>query len=277
MGGHSLLSRLEGVYAKVERAHSQLRSLESDLGKYCDQQRLMIVHRRESDRQIWVFVGETPRVPVEFSVRIGEIVHNLRSALNHLVWQLVIANGETTDRRNEYPIFREEHRYENESKRKLRGVEPHGKSMIRSYQPYQVHGGIGSQLWLLHVMSTNDKHRHLNITTAIANGMNALVVSDSDGEERTPAGGRTFVGALREDKQLAELDNPDLEISANFVIEVRFSHSDTRQPGRGDLFLPNPRAQLEAIEKYGPAGRPVIGTIKMCLHDVVSIVRLPWG
>ena len=271
------MSRLEGVYAKVEQAHSQLRSLETDIGKYCDQQHRMIVHRRESDRQIWVFRGETPRVPVEFSVRIGEIVHNLRSALDHLVWQLVIANGETPDRGNEYPIFREEHRYEIDCRRKLRGVGPHPKSMIRSYQPYQGHGGIGSQLWLLHIMSNHDKHRHLNMTTAIASGMNARVVSDSDGEERAPAGGRTFVGTLREDKLLAELDNPDLEISANFVIEVRFSHSGTGQPGSEDFFLPDPRAQLETIEKYGPAGRPVIDTISMYLRDVESIVWLPWG
>jgi hypothetical protein len=40
-------------------------------------------------------------------VILGEIIHDLRSSLDHVVWQLVIANGSLPGYWNQFPIFSE--------------------------------------------------------------------------------------------------------------------------------------------------------------------------
>jgi hypothetical protein len=38
-------------------------------------------------------VRDVPMPDLEWSIRIGEILHQLRSALDHLAWQLVLLDG----------------------------------------------------------------------------------------------------------------------------------------------------------------------------------------
>ena len=52
----------------------------------------------------WTLRLKQKPVPVEFSFMIGDILHNLRSTLDHLVWQLTIANGKTPD---SFPLAKE--------------------------------------------------------------------------------------------------------------------------------------------------------------------------
>lgn len=46
-----------------------------------------------------------PPLPTRFSVLIGEIVHQFRSGLDHLLWQLVLVNRCQPHSRSEFPIF----------------------------------------------------------------------------------------------------------------------------------------------------------------------------
>ena len=156
---------MEGVQAKLKRAREGLQNLELDIDRFCKFQGCQIDHciSKEAGKQTWTYRGD-PQVPIEFSVRVGEIVYNLRSALDHLVWQLVLANGNDPGDRNEFPIFHDQTKYLNAVKRKLKGVSLGAQSTIKAYQPFQKHGGIGSQLWMLHGRSNIDKHRHLNMS-----------------------------------------------------------------------------------------------------------------
>ena len=85
---------LEGVNAKVQRAQDQIERLARDIEASCEDQRALFSEELRPDvgDKIWIFRGETPIVPIEYSIRLGEIVYNLRSALDQLVWQLVHAN-----------------------------------------------------------------------------------------------------------------------------------------------------------------------------------------
>ena len=47
------------------------------------------------------------RIPfMSMRSRWGEVAYNLRSGLDHLVWQLVLANGETPDTRPSSRFFK---------------------------------------------------------------------------------------------------------------------------------------------------------------------------
>ena len=119
------MTNFKGVHAKINRASDQINSLKADMDRFCEKIRRSIVHEvhKEANEQVWVFRGATPNVPIEWSVRLGEIFYNLRSALDHLVWQLVLANGQTPRRHHAFPIVKDEGDWQRATRR-LEGVAP---------------------------------------------------------------------------------------------------------------------------------------------------------
>ncbi len=104
------MTDFKGMSAKIGRACDQIEALEADMDGFCTNIKQSIVHEinKDAGKQAWVYRGATPDVPIEWSVRIGEILYNLRSALDHLVWQLVLANGQEPGRDNQFAIVDDE-------------------------------------------------------------------------------------------------------------------------------------------------------------------------
>jgi len=151
---------LEGVKAKIQRAQDEIERLAKDIANSCEVQRALFSEELRPDigDKIWVFRGETPIVPIEYSVRLGEIIYNLRSALDQLVWQLVNANYKTPGRHNEFPIFEDESRFNEAVKRKLKGVSQDSSDKIKEMQPF-CQNDEWDALKTLHVLCNIDKHR----------------------------------------------------------------------------------------------------------------------
>lgn len=151
---------LEGVNAKIQRAQDEIERLSKDVAASCEAQRVLFSEELRPDvgDKIWVFRGETPIVPIEYSVRLGEIIYNLRSALDQLIWQLVHANYKTPGRHNEFPILEDESRFNNAVKSKLKGVSQESSDKIREMQPF-CKNDEWSALKTLHALCNIDKHR----------------------------------------------------------------------------------------------------------------------
>ena len=124
---------------------------------------------------------EEPETLYEYSVAVGEIAHNLRSSLDHLVWQIVIANGGIPDHKNAFPIALKENDYRAPSKPKLRRLTDDQRQTIEGLQPFRDDVNIGPHLWMLHVICNIDKHRHLNV-------FNTHSVASAHVEGEVPAG-----------------------------------------------------------------------------------------
>ena len=106
---------LEGVNAKISRARECLQSLEKDIAAFCEYHRRRLVF--EIEQELVTIIGDNvPDLSIDYSIRVGEIAYNLRSALDHLVWQLVIDNGCSPSRRNEFPIYDNNSEYEEKAK-----------------------------------------------------------------------------------------------------------------------------------------------------------------
>jgi hypothetical protein len=54
---------------------------------------------------VLTFKGTTD-IPTRWSLIVGDYVSNARSSLDHLVWQLVLANGQTPDRNHSFPVLK---------------------------------------------------------------------------------------------------------------------------------------------------------------------------
>jgi hypothetical protein len=121
---------------------------------------------------VFMRIRDTP--PVKWSIVIGEIIHNLRSALDHLAWQLVKANGEKPDRDTGFPIFFDNPFADNASEKSLerwermtRGMHADDIAILKAFQPYNA-GDRANPLLILNSLSNRDKHREIHFTQNVA-------------------------------------------------------------------------------------------------------------
>lgn len=222
------LVTFEGVNAKVARADDGLASLKDEMNRFCKELRRSVNReiREDTDEQVWIYRGETPKVPFGWSVRIGEILYNLRSALDHLVWQLVLANGQTPGQYNSFPIVSDKSKWDKEKTRKLKGISQRDEEMIRRLQPYT--GGVTlpsfpfdvSAFWALHTLCNIDKHRHLILAAISLDARKPIF--DHDFSPVQGLKGRVYPGKIVKDKVLSCFNNAETEINPFFQIGVSF-------------------------------------------------------
>jgi hypothetical protein len=192
---------LDGPRLKVQHAKSeigQLRSLEDAYRSDAEAHLVKAEVNPKSRRQVYRVEGVVPIDP-DWGVWVGEIAHNLRSALDGLVYQLALLGGpldEAETRRTQFPIFL--HRYtkttggktvtgfegrkgakqpESGSGRdKIRKLTSAQQASIERLQPYKrgqnVFLGHGKRnlLYQLHELNLADKHRLIQVIGAKAAG-----------------------------------------------------------------------------------------------------------
>ena len=182
---------LDAIDAKTNRARTQLSQLKLEIDKYSHspgvRDRIKVEFSDEEEKfSVTLGSADYPHEFVEWSVTIGEIVHNLRSAFDHLVWQLVRDNGGQPSEANMFPIVSLENRasWERISKNKLKGVSDAMKERIRRIQPFAVLGAPYdvTALSRLNHLSNVDKHRRsLQLAPRIV-GLEDDMNSDDDSD-----------------------------------------------------------------------------------------------
>lgn len=108
-----------------------------------------------------------PVISPDAELTFGDCIHNLRSALDHLAYQLVVLNKRTPGNKTFFPIHDRPPRTGVKHlwrKRPLvRDVSVKAYRLIESVQPYK-RGNIGGRLAELRDLDNIDKHRHLLVT-----------------------------------------------------------------------------------------------------------------
>ena len=107
------------------------------------------------------------QAPAEIGVVVGDIVHNLRSALDHLACQFVISNGNSTSSATAFPIFREDPKSTKKTLSKwssmTMGMSVEAIRFIDDCQPYKIrHLPNAHHLTLLSTLSNWDKHHDIH-------------------------------------------------------------------------------------------------------------------
>ena len=90
--GHAL----DGVKLKVSRAEEHLEALRVGCSAYLDNKPFEPVRQSQSESaNPWMVRRVNHPPPLRLSVLLGDFLHNLRSSLDHLAWQMVLANDGT--------------------------------------------------------------------------------------------------------------------------------------------------------------------------------------
>ena len=159
------MNRLEGVEAKIEQARSHLRAFEEAEQSFVDT--ALGTFNQDSDPETGEYilgVREIRRPEPFFGILIGDCLHNLRSALDHLAFQLVqfpVRPGGAKAEEHDiaFPICSAPEFFAS-AKNKIRGASPDVEAVVERLQPYN---SGQPHLSLLRELSDWDKHRLLHV------------------------------------------------------------------------------------------------------------------
>lgn len=186
-----------GARLKVERAQHHLADLQQQVTDW-----LATAPEPEFTQEVLdgghthvVRLDRAPKTPQSWSLILGDALHNLRSALDLLAWQAVIAGGGIPGSKTGFPVF--PHNIKDQGDKgvtiALRGASHDLVEAIRRFQPYNRcrdrEALRNDALWLLHRLNIEDKH-HLLLEAAV-------VIRDISHELPAEALGSTVTAKLQ--------------------------------------------------------------------------------
>lgn len=269
---------LDGCQAKLDRAREHIEALRAAEHDYFggDERPFNVDRHFDPSTNLYYFIGRvTQAPPLRLGVILGDIVHDLRSALDHLVWQLVLAAGNDPER-EPWPMFvvcsqrAAWDKARDTRKGLLRAISAEAAARIRRVQPFVTHPSNPAlaPLHRLHNLWNHDKHRLVTPTAAALGAVHggvAFVRSPVNSEQMklTPV---QDVDAMHEPETFT-----GVPIDGQPIVQVRISPSG-----------PNPVIELAGSAIGGLAFddcAPVNYTIAEMgtqVDDIVSDFRRDW-
>jgi hypothetical protein len=175
----AMAASLEGPNLKLKWAEEHLNYLGSVIQAFYETNpyEISVEDNPEAGQREHRVVRAEP-IPPQFALIAGDCIHNMRSALDHLIWQLVLANGnQPEDLRTEFPIWKSKAAFEAGRPGKAKGVSEEALDILYGLQPYQ---GGSDALWRLHRLDIVDKHR---LIITLAAGYQNFILDMSPGED----------------------------------------------------------------------------------------------
>jgi len=167
------MNHVVGARARLDRAQEQTQLLRAEFEDFSARAPHAVRELYEPSsgrkRATYVVLEEFPDA---WSAIVGEVAYDLRSALDHAVYEVTcIENGGPLGQTG-FPIFEDEDRYDELTTRgepalgsgvfKIRGLNPYAKAAIRSLQPFEVRKGTPFEepaLSLLAELNAVDRQR----------------------------------------------------------------------------------------------------------------------
>jgi hypothetical protein len=171
---------LPDAKAKLDRAKAQIDELESAIRSLNigDSKPYAVREYCEIKTKDWIYEVKVRRdLDPSIPCIIGDVLNNLRSALDYLIWKL--ANGSANDVFY-FPIADGPVHLKTKLKTLGKRVSDDGLKLLCAAEPYK--GGKGHGLWQLHHLNKREKHRllvaagagHLNTSIDVATPLKSL-------------------------------------------------------------------------------------------------------
>ncbi|MDP9238656.1 MAG: hypothetical protein M3P30_14880 [Chloroflexota bacterium] len=225
---------------RLIRAYEQIKMLHSEIIDMSDARRMPVAEQFDHEGgeiYRWTLVASV-LAPPEFrlSVIVGEIIHDLRSALDNLACALAYQNSQSRCESTEFPIFSDSKKFRRKRSRLIGEIDPDAQAIIEGLQPY--HRGQDFRcdpLWMLYQLSNIDKHRLFHLTTWVIDGANFDVDPGSDVdiiEKRTlvERGVAEYGTPLAYARIRVKRVNAIMEVKYDFPLDIAFDQGNTAAP-----------------------------------------------
>jgi hypothetical protein len=183
------------------------------------------------------------QIPPDITAILGDVLHDWRSALDHLAWQLAIkAGNDPPPARTEFPIFLAADEFSATSLQgrpkstsglfKMRGLGSGDQAAIEGLQPYNAREPLFHPLWLLQEFSILDKHRVTPTTVAVAQ----FKLGRPDVKDMHVVGTEIQNGPFKDGAIVARYkveitgERPQMDVDGQPVMAVRLDYGRTGLP-----------------------------------------------
>ena len=162
-----MISGLTSAKLKLARAKKHLRTIKRAIKKYVTGQPHQISTKAKGIKKLNI-----PRKPPqEIAILAGEMIYQMRSALDHLAFELVKRNPDVDNldpgwhEHCQFPLRTRHPKNRNDFSHSLPGISPSAASAIEGMQPYRSSAinNMNGCLRALVLLSNIDKHRRLNL------------------------------------------------------------------------------------------------------------------
>jgi hypothetical protein len=166
----AMSSPLAGAFTKLRRAEKHLAAVKQAMTRWRTKQPGMMAMEKNDEGTEFSLYTQFRNAPnlASWGCMIGDCVHSLRSALDHVVYEL---SGPEPPARVEFPILADKFYFDlpiSDSRSylyKIRGVKSDAvRAIIEREQPFQLtrtERAVDHHLWVIHELDNQDKHRLL--------------------------------------------------------------------------------------------------------------------
>jgi hypothetical protein len=240
---------LDGFDAKVARAETHLDAIKRALKDIAHADPDLIPGEFVRQGHTYIFRAQRDSLdPTALSPLIGDCVHNLRAALDYLVWELVPESARTGKGATaiEFPIFTDPTRYAAEAPKKIGSLPPKAQAVIETLQPF---AGPNRKPWypdwqdpaleplaFLYELDKWDKHRSLNLTEDVLSV--ALVGFEQLGLTVPPDDLHILSGRFKRGAIIAGADMPNGSTEVDVYLRATYNVSfDGGGPAGGEPLI----------------------------------------
>lgn len=227
-------------HKKLEWAQRHLNAFQKAAKEWfeSDRYRTRRYYNVDTGEQITTLNGPT-ELPPDWSLMIGDVIHNMRSSLDAIAYALVRAStygpleGDI-ERKMQFPLFKDKgkkgDRFDVFWAKYMGGVEPQARAIIEELQPY--YGTGPTEVHMLEALddfSNVDKHRHLlltvGVTSTLQTSVRALRGTRIISTKLYPISGPfvdgRVIARVMLDKESSA--HPEAEVDADFDVKVAFT------------------------------------------------------
>lgn len=160
------MSLPDSIVCKLFRAQEHLNDLQTEALKYYEKNPAKLVRQQEgaADEFVGKIVSDVP-IPKRIPLIVGDYLQNLRSSLDYLVWELVLAAKNQPTKDNMFPICTTEKAFDAQlARRRLEGMAVDAIAEIKALQPYHDGQPSGNVLAVIDDLCNINKHRRVLTT-----------------------------------------------------------------------------------------------------------------
>jgi hypothetical protein len=167
------MASIDRLRIKIQRAEKHVRDLKAEIEAFFNTKPYAIgTKRNPQTRQLIYYLTSVREVPERIAAIAGDVLQNLRSALDHLAYRLfMVGKPPGTPAKHVYfPISDNAAKYRTESPGKVKGMRQDAIDAIKAFKPYK---GGNDTLWIIHKLNNIDKHRFVLLVGSAFNSFDA--------------------------------------------------------------------------------------------------------
>lgn len=246
---------LEGVLLKLNRAAEHAHALNHEIGQFLATNPYEVTDDFDPEARKHTYrVRERASPPSWLGVIVGDCVHNLRSALDQLIYQLALGRKDSPGRKTAFPVFIDAGTYRKQRRRIIGDLDPKAQQIVDDLQP----GGDNptfDPLYVLHELWNEDKHRLIPLVASSAVSSEVSLPPGVGIEEievvfrQGPLEGEEVIGWFVMPKGM----RPDQYVHPDFAFDVALPRDGPAHgaPVRQELHRLG-QATASAVERFRP-------------------------